>query len=158
MVLVGHLYFGGFTWSCISHSQAWKQLGFTMPKVLAWFITFNFINIAWVFFRAKEWDDAIKVLHGMFFGQIILPSPLENKLNFLNNYGIEFGKWLSGIKGDREIFIWLIVAFVTTLFFKNSMQLRESFKTNFIYMFSTIVFFLSIFVLYRKSEFIYFNF
>ncbi|MDH4945508.1 MBOAT family protein, partial [Sulfurimonas sp. C5] len=42
--------------------RIWKTLGFTMNSILAWFITFNFINIAWVFFRAKEWDDAIKVL------------------------------------------------------------------------------------------------
>ena len=44
----------------------WKSIGMTMPKILAWFITFNFINIAWVFFRAKEWDDAVKILKGMF--------------------------------------------------------------------------------------------
>ena len=44
----------------------WKSLGMNMPKVLAWFITFNFINIAWVFFRAKEWSDAVMVLRGMF--------------------------------------------------------------------------------------------
>jgi D-alanyl-lipoteichoic acid acyltransferase DltB (MBOAT superfamily) len=43
----------------------WKSMGLTMPKIVAWFITFNFINIAWVFFRAKEWDDALKVLEGM---------------------------------------------------------------------------------------------
>ena len=45
--------------------RAWSQLGFKMNTVLAWFITFNFVNIAWVFFRAKEWDDALKVLSGM---------------------------------------------------------------------------------------------
>jgi len=44
----------------------WKSLGLTMPKILAWFITFNFINIAWVFFRAQKWGDAVKVLEGMF--------------------------------------------------------------------------------------------
>ena len=43
----------------------WKSMGLTMPKIVAWFITFNFINIAWVFFRAKEWGDALKVLEGM---------------------------------------------------------------------------------------------
>jgi D-alanyl-lipoteichoic acid acyltransferase DltB (MBOAT superfamily) len=46
--------------------RVWSSLGFKMYSWLAWFITFNFINIAWVFFRAKEWDDAIKVLTGMF--------------------------------------------------------------------------------------------
>ncbi len=45
--------------------RAWNQFGFKMNSVLAWFITFNFVNIAWVFFRAKEWEDAVKVLSGM---------------------------------------------------------------------------------------------
>lgn len=45
--------------------RIWKNLGFTMNKVLAWFITFNFVNIAWVFFRAREWEDALKVLQSM---------------------------------------------------------------------------------------------
>jgi len=44
----------------------WSKLGFKLWTWLAWFITFNFVNIAWVFFRAKEWGDAIKVLSGMF--------------------------------------------------------------------------------------------
>ena len=46
--------------------RAWDKLGFKLWTWLAWFITFNFINIAWVFFRAREWDDAIKVLGSMF--------------------------------------------------------------------------------------------
>lgn len=46
--------------------RVWSGFDIHMPKVLAWFITFNFINIAWLFFRAKEWDDAIKVLSAMF--------------------------------------------------------------------------------------------
>lgn len=31
----------------------WHNLGFRMNKVLAWFITFNFVNIAWVFLELK---------------------------------------------------------------------------------------------------------
>ncbi|MEE4464859.1 MBOAT family O-acyltransferase, partial [Azotobacter chroococcum] len=45
--------------------RLWQQLGFRLWKWLAWFVTFNFINITWVFFRAKEMDDALKVLAGM---------------------------------------------------------------------------------------------
>ena len=44
--------------------RIWSELGFRLNKFVAWFITFNFVNIAWVFFRAKEWDDALKVLKG----------------------------------------------------------------------------------------------
>ena len=50
--------------------RLWSMLGLKIWTWLAWFITFNFVNIAWIFFRAKEWDDAIKVLNGMFFGSI----------------------------------------------------------------------------------------
>ncbi|TBW39363.1 MBOAT family protein [Azotobacter chroococcum] len=45
--------------------RLWQQLGFRLWKWLAWLVTFNFINITWVFFRAKEMDDALKVLAGM---------------------------------------------------------------------------------------------
>ncbi len=45
--------------------RIWNQLGFRLNSILGWFITFNFINISWVFFRAEEWNDALKVLKGM---------------------------------------------------------------------------------------------
>ncbi|MGB6019807.1 MAG: MBOAT family O-acyltransferase, partial [Sulfurimonadaceae bacterium] len=60
----------------------WKSIGFTMPNILAWFITFNFINIAWVFFRAREWDDAIKVLTGMVSGELVLNYRWFDQLSF----------------------------------------------------------------------------
>ena len=36
-----------------------------MPRALAWGLTFLFVNVAWVFFRAKDWDSARRVLAGM---------------------------------------------------------------------------------------------
>ena len=138
--------------------RAWHKLGMKLPTLLAWFITFNFVNIAWVFFRAKEWDDALKVLHGMFFGKVVLPAALASKLPFLKQLGVEFGSWINGIKGDPLTILWLFAGFGLVVAFKNSMELRSSFKPNSFYMISTILFFLSIFILYRKSEFIYFNF
>ena len=138
--------------------RLWQQLGFKMNWLLGWFITFNFINIAWIFFRAKEFDDALKVLHGMFFGDIIFPTQLESKLSFLTQHGILFGSWLGALGADMYIFLWMVIVSVVTFIFRNSMQLRESFRLNFIYMISTVLFFLSVFLMYRKSEFIYFNF
>jgi hypothetical protein len=138
--------------------RVWKQLGLRMNYFIGVFITFNFINIGWVFFRAEEFDDALKVLNGMFFGKIVLPTQLESRLSFLAEYGILFGSWLNNIKADMSLFLWILGAFIVTFLFRNSMQLRDSFKPNFIYMISTILFFLSIFLMYRESEFIYFNF
>ncbi len=137
----------------------WQKLGFKMHNLLAWFITFNFLNITWVFFRAKEFDDALKVLHGMFFGTLVLPTPLESKLSFLKQWGVAFGGgWLEEVKRDPKIAIWLILGFLLVLTFKNSMQIRDRFRPSLSYMVATILLFLTIFMLYRKSEFIYFNF
>ncbi len=138
--------------------RAWQKLGITLPALLAWFITFNFVNIAWVFFRAKEWSDAIKVLHGMFAGALIFPAALESRLDFLKPLGITFGGWINGIHGDFYTILWLICGFVVVVGMKNSMQWRDQFKPTMLHMLATVLFLLSIFILYRKSEFIYFNF
>ena len=138
--------------------RAWQKVGFRINSIVAWFITFNFINITWVFFRAREFDDATKVLTGMFTGQLMLPTTLSSKLNFLEKIDINFGKWSQEFYGEPLVLLWILAGFVVVLFFKNSIQLRDSFKPNFYYLSLTILFFLSIFILFRKSEFIYFNF
>ncbi len=138
--------------------RAWQKLGFKMHTILAWLITFNFVNIAWVFFRAKEFEDALKVLRGMFFGSLIFPESLRSRLYFLDKYGIEFGEWMNVFYEGPIIVLWLIAGFVIILVFQNSMQLQRRFKPNSYYLFLTVLFFLSIFMLSRKSEFIYFNF
>ncbi len=57
-------------WGCL-HGGAlvghrlWKTFGCSMPNWLAWTFTFGFVNFAWVFFRAKNLDDAKRVLYGM---------------------------------------------------------------------------------------------
>jgi len=137
--------------------RMWQQAKLRMPKLLAWFLTFNFINIAWVFFRAKSFDDALKVLKGMFLGPLVLPASWQSSLESLKEAGVDFGHW-SRLYGDPYMVYWLIAGFVAVLAFPNSMQMMARFKTNYRYMALTILFFSAIFMLYRKSEFIYFNF
>ena len=102
--------------------RIWSELGFKMNKILAWFITFNFINITWIFFRAKEWDDALKVLKGMFgLSGIVLPNFLLAKLEFLSKYGVGFG--VGGFiekGGDKSTFLFILFGFILVLLFKNS--------------------------------------
>ena len=57
-------------WGCIHGTalcmhRAWQKLNIRIPKLLAIFITFNIVNIAWVFFRAKSLHDAINVFKAM---------------------------------------------------------------------------------------------
>ena len=140
--------------------RVWSNFGFKMWTWLAWFITFNFVNIAWIFFRAKEWDDAVKVLGGMFSLQnIVLPDRLESKLSFLTNYNIKFGGLVENIQGDDSTPIWLILGFILTLFFKNSMEKWKEFRTSlFGFLITMILLIVSLGVANEFSEFLYFNF
>jgi alginate O-acetyltransferase complex protein AlgI len=78
--------------------KLWEGIGFKLWTWLAWLITFNFVNIAWVFFRAKDWSDAIKVLGSMFsLDNVVLPIFLKGKVNFLNQFNIDFGGFTQNI-------------------------------------------------------------
>ncbi|MBE0597762.1 MAG: MBOAT family protein, partial [Desulfuromonadales bacterium] len=77
-------------------NHIWRRRKWKMPVVVAWLLTFNFVNIAFVFFRAGSWDDALRVLQGMF-----------------GFSGVEFGRnWLAGIQASDESAVWLGVALV----------------------------------------------
>jgi len=140
--------------------RAWQQLGFRMHTILAWFITFNFINIGWVFFRAKEFDDAMKVLKGMFgMTGITLPNILSSKLAFLTQYGVEFGNFIRETGGNTYTLIWLLLGLVIVLGVRNSMELLQNFKVSYkTVWFSGILFIIGILSMNKVSEFLYFNF
>jgi len=118
--------------------KAWNDLGFKMNNILAWFITFNFVNITWVFFRAKSWEDAIKVLKGMF--------------DYTNSFSIK----------SYEI-IAILLAFVLILCFKNSNEsienLRKARQVNqYLFIYFTVLFSVSLLFLQNKSVFLYYDF
>jgi len=140
--------------------RLWGKLGIKLWTWLAWFITFNFVNITWVFFRAKEWDDAIKVLYGIIaIDRIELPGFLKSKFIFLSKYDMGFKGWLSNISGDYITIIWLFVGFVIILLFDNSVQRLESFKLNYkTLVFSAFLLSVSFLSLQKATEFLYFNF
>ena len=139
--------------------RIWKQLGFNMNSILAWFITFNFINITWVFFRAKEWEDALKVLNGMFFGNLVLPYKFSEQLQFLSNYGVEFGNWMISIQGDNKTILFVLLMIIPILTFKNTIYYRENFNPNKKHLIvSTIILIWTSLTFNKVSEFLYFNF
>jgi len=154
--------FWGFLhgFSLVIH-RFWQTLGFKLNSIIAWVITFNFVNIAWVFFRAKEWEDAIKVLNGMFgFSGISLPSILENKLSFLSDYGVLFNGLMPSIEGSKEtLFLIIIFLFIVTIS-KNSNEIMKLYARNKLYLviISFIFTFAILSIVKAKSEFLYFNF
>jgi len=118
--------------------RCWQKLNFKLNKIIAWIITFNFVNFTWIFFRAKSFEDAMKVIRGMFFGEFKID------VNYL------------------EIF-FVVLAFLVVLLFKNSMQMAfdKKFKFTIWQIFATSFFlFISILAirLNNASEFLYFRF
>ena len=140
--------------------RIWKQLGGNLPIWLAWFVTFNFINISWVFFRATDWDSAMKVLSGMLgLNGLALPSALSTKLACLAPYGVTFNEWINNLGGNNIMIPWILAGFIIVLFFRNSSEMLDNFKLNYISLFwAGIAFVVSVLSLNKVSEFLYFNF
>lgn len=170
--LIGGIWHGAgwtfFIWGLL-HGGAmvcltlWDKTKIHMPKILAWLITFNFINVTWVFFRAHDFHDAFKVLRGMAgLNGVELPLVLEPFLGKLSLVGVEFGTKIleaTGAYASYQVVIWLILAFVTVLFFKNSQILAERFRPTVATLGVVVLLLLvSLYSLGEYSEFIYFRF
>lgn len=90
--------------------RLWRKLGIEMPSWLGWFITFNYVNIAWVFFRSPTWTDATNMLKGMF------------GLHGLSSHNF-------AVLTDFES-VPLLIAGVLLLFWKNPPELASEFRTD----------------------------
>ncbi|MFH0071065.1 MBOAT family O-acyltransferase, partial [Peribacillus sp. NPDC056705] len=89
--------------------RLWGRLGVRMPRALAWFITFVFITVTWVFFRAENWAQAMRLLKGM-AGM----SGLQLHLNV----------------AMVEPIAWILLLMPIVLFSRNSSELTVSFRPN----------------------------
>jgi len=142
--------------------RAWRRWGIVLPKAVAWFLTFNFINAGWVFFRADTVSDALRVLKGMAaLNGIKLPLRAEPFLDWLGYFGVEFGKGVfTASQADTfKLAGWLLAFFVIAVFFKNSHQLALKFNTSIYYLVAlSILFITSFYGMSSYSEFIYFRF
>ncbi|MGM0642110.1 MAG: MBOAT family O-acyltransferase, partial [Thermotogota bacterium] len=109
--------------------RLWNQAGLKLNSFSGWFITFNFVNIAWVFFRAEEWKDAVKVLKGMAgLNKIIIDDKYEKYLHFIKETGVVFGKVTKNIQSGSEPIGWIIISLILCSFFKNSYEMTFKFK------------------------------
>jgi len=141
-------------------NHIWRRTKIKINKVLAWLITFNFINISLVFFRATDLGDAQRVLTGMLgLNGIILPDRLADKFAFLNNFGVKFGVYLEHIDGNGFVPLMVLLVLLHALFFKNSQELIKSVKpTTVIAFYIGLLLAASLLSLNKVNEFIYFNF
>jgi hypothetical protein len=141
--------------------RIWKDLGLRMWGWLGWLITFNFVNIAWVFFRAKDFEAVKKVLGGMVgMGGVVLPDRLAGKLAFLSGYGVEFAEQFMKNLDISERHLLLITGMVVfTMGMRNSMEWSKKIKPSLSYQFVTAMLLaIGILSLSKISQFLYFQF
>jgi hypothetical protein len=140
---------GGLHGAAMMLHRIWQRTGLRMSPVLAWLLTFNFINVTWVFFRAQTLDDALKVLRGM------------AGLDAMGGLGAGFVGWAGVLDGRIEIGAALLAGLFIVLLRRNSNALLSGASLG---MTSAIAYGLlgaaSLLALMasKYSEFIYFNF
>lgn len=116
--------------------KLWQQYGFKLNIIVAWVLTFNFINLSWIFFRAESFEDALIIIKLM---------------TALNSFEIINPLWIS----------FLLLGLFSILLFKNSTELLKTIKMNtlvailvgFLYVVG-----LNLMEIRSTSEFLYFQF
>lgn len=129
------LFWGFLHGSALIVHKVWQSFGFKMWSWLAWFITFNFINVTWVFFRAENMEDALRILSSMF------------SLN------------LSRLVINLNDLALIVLGFILVLCFNNSMEKKELFRLSYkTILLASLCFVMAILALNQQTEFLYFNF
>ena len=133
------------------YTEGKEFLEYKSYKIFAWFLTFNFINIAWVFFRSENLEGAINLLKSM-FGIAYKEFPFNwYRINTL----------LEAIGGKDRTIALVVLALIFCLGFKNSIDLTKNFKVDYKNLLLTmILFYVAVLTLVSTpyTEFIYFNF
>jgi len=126
----------GFLHGIANMISRWaKTLNIKLNMFVAWFLTFNFINLTWVIFRSKDMGTAMNILSSMF--------DLSKK-----------GSSISSLA-----FLFILAGFVITLGFKNSNEITQKVTPS--YRWAALIgllFGLSMLFMTRRSEFLYFQF
>ena len=145
--------------------RAWSKTRLKLPNVFAWFLTFNFLNLTWIFFRAETFSDAYKVIRGMFSFSGSLEGELLRFLSaaqgFLAKYGIKF-YFTSIVPGNNfRALLLIIFSFLIVLLLKNSNHIfsrdispvKSALWASFFIFISLVSLFFEV-----SAEFLYFRF
>jgi len=104
--------FGAFHGLGLTINHLYKRYFiFNISKFILWFLTFNFINISFIFFRTKETENIILILKKMFdiksffYGDLLVD---KLSMKFFN---------------DINLFICFLLSIIVCMAFKNSYEL-----------------------------------
>ena len=135
---------------CINH--LWRKTKIMLPKFLSWLLTFNAVNIAWIFFRANSFESAMNIAKAMFdLNRLVVP------------YSKLLGEYFSIVSyGSRTIFKpWELAVIVLCLglaMIAVNKKKIERFSPYVSAIVVAILFVISFSKIGQISEFLYFQF
>jgi len=148
--------FGVLHGTAVVGYRLWRNTGLRLPAFMAWGLTFGFVVLSSVFFRASSVAEALRIVAAICgLNGVVFPARLEGLLSELPF--IAFQDLV--IVSVSESTIFLLIGFLIILCCKNSIQLTERFRPNLLYFIYCVFLLLtSLLNLTKASEFLYFNF
>lgn len=141
---------GGLHGMYLVVNHLWRRLGFQIPQIISWLITFSCVVVAWVFFRAESVTSALSICKTML--------GINGGIQFSALYGgqPELLHFLVDVK--RKVI--LIAIFLVIALYESRLFYRlQNFRPNLgWFCFVVIILFWSIYSFDKVSEFLYFQF
>jgi D-alanyl-lipoteichoic acid acyltransferase DltB (MBOAT superfamily) len=138
----------------------WRKKKIKLPMVVGWLITFLFVNVSFVFFRAKGLPEAVKVLKSMVgLGAPLFPEKHSPVTLSAFTHSQIWKELLINLQGRDSTFWTLLVILSFTFIAKNSIELADTFKPEwkrFVFLLSIALY--AILNMGKVSEFLYFQF
>lgn len=135
-------------------NRLWKNAGMALPRPIAWLVTFLFVHIAWVFFRATSVAEAATMLKKMIGMEgVKFPTNWEFLSPLFNVQYVQLSLF------ETTTVLALIIGMFISTVIPNSTQLSDRMKTSLpVAILTAVVLFYCVMQLQQVSAFLYFNF
>lgn len=135
--------------------RLWKRTKIELPIWFSWLITFSFVNLSWIFFRAQNLMAAKNMFKSIFgFNGFAVPK--------IYGLFLEYSPNISKVENWDTALLFIIPLLILVIFIKFFHQIPKNLKPNTFYSLLMIVLFvMTLFTLVKpnySSPFIYFNF
>ncbi|WP_220720731.1 MBOAT family O-acyltransferase [Agarivorans litoreus] len=154
---------GGLHGVALAIHRMWESTAIQMPKLFAWVLTFIFINVTWVFFRASDLTDAWLVLKAMFN-----VNQLGSDVEFIRSGLSLSGSLLILPAGIQSIWISICIFWGMLIVVKspNAIEVAKSYEINgenkkrYLGVLTTFLLIVSVLTIFsgQQSSFLYFDF
>ena len=101
---------GGIHGCCICINHLWRKTKLSLPKVVNWLLTFNVVNLAWIFFRAESFEQAFNIIKAM-----------GDLSSFCYPYSKSVVKWLPNLPYNKDFLfssndvLWIILFLIISI-------------------------------------------